>query len=72
MAQMLDAEMTARVGPKHAKIQAARRTGTGRPPGRSWLVAARWACRGPGDRPSRGKIELESWAALSSGSCSTG
>ena len=27
MAQMLDAEMTARVGPKHAKIPAARRTG---------------------------------------------
>jgi hypothetical protein len=41
MAQMLDAEMTARVGPKHAKIRAAGRTGMAAPPGRWCWVAAR-------------------------------
>jgi hypothetical protein len=39
MAQMLDAEMTARVGPKHAKIPAAQPTGTAPPRGR-WCWAA--------------------------------
>ena len=38
--QMLDAEMTARVGPKHAKIPGPhRRTGTAPPRGR-WCLAA--------------------------------
>jgi transposase-like protein len=67
MAQMLDAEMTARVGPKHAKIPGRRGNWHGTTTGQVVLGGRQVSVTRPRGRSAEsGEIELESWTAFSS------
>lgn len=67
MAQMLDAEMTARVGPKHAKIAGRHANWHGTTSGPVVLGGRELTVTRPRGRTIDDKeIELESWAAFSS------
>jgi transposase-like protein len=67
MAQMLDAEMTARVGPKHAKIPGRQANWHGTTSGPVVLGGREVTVSRPRGRTVDDKeIELESWAAFSS------
>jgi transposase-like protein len=67
MAQMLDVEMTARVGPKHAKIADRQANWHGTTTGPVVLGGRQVSVTRPRGRSVEvGEIELESWAAFSS------
>ena len=67
MAQMLDAEMTARVGPKHARILGRQANWHGSTSGPVVLGGRQVTVSRPRGRTVEGtEIELESWAAFSS------
>ena len=67
MAQMLEAEMTARVGPKHAKIPGRQANWHGSTKGPVVLGGRQVTVQRPRGRTIDDKeVELESWAALSS------
>jgi putative transposase len=67
MAQMLDAEMTARVGPKHARIPGREANWHGTTTGPVVLGGRQVSVPRPRGRTVEGaEIELESWAAFSS------
>jgi len=67
MAQMLDAEMTARVGPKHAKIPDRHANWHGSTDGPVVLGGRQVTVRRPRGRTVEGnEIELDTWAAFSS------
>ncbi len=67
MAQMLDAEMTSRVGPKHAKIPGRQANWHGSTKGPVVLGGREMTVSRPRGRTVEGaEIELESWAAFSS------
>src|SRR5579859_6885268 len=67
MAQMLDAEMTARVGPKHAKIPGRQGNWHGTTTGPVVLGGRQVSVSRPRGRTVEGaEIELESWKAFSS------
>jgi transposase-like protein len=66
MAQMLDAEMTARVGPKHAKIPDRQANWHGSAEGPVVLGGRELTVTRPRGRTLEGKeVELESWTAFS-------
>ena len=65
MAQMLEAEMTARVGPKHAKIPGRPANWHGTTTARSCWAAARYRFPAPGPDLEDEEIELDTWAAFS-------
>jgi transposase-like protein len=67
MAQMLDAEMTARVGPKHARIPARQANWHGTTEGPVVLGGRQVTLTRPRGRTMEGnEIELDAWAAFSS------
>ncbi|MGH8920880.1 MAG: IS256 family transposase, partial [Actinomycetes bacterium] len=67
MAQMFDAEMTARVGPKHAKIADRQANWHGTTDGPVVLGGREVTVSRPRGRTTQGKeVELESWNAFSS------
>lgn len=67
MAQMLEAEMTARVGPKHAKIPGREANWHGTTTGGVVLGGRQLSVSRPRGRSVEGgEIELDSWAAFSS------
>ena len=67
MAQMLDAEMTARVGPKHAKIPGRQANWHGTTDGPVVLGGRQVTLTRPRGRTIEGnEIELDTWAAFSS------
>jgi transposase-like protein len=67
MAQMLDAEMTARVGPKHAKIPGRQANWHGSTDGPVVMGGRQVTVSRPRGRSVEGtEVELESWAAFSS------
>lgn len=66
MAQMMEAELTERIGPKHAKIPGRRANWHGSTIGSVVLGGRKVAVRRPRGRTSEGKeIELDTWAVFS-------
>jgi putative transposase len=66
LAQMLDAEMTARVGPKHAKLAGREANGHGTTTGAVVLGGRTLSVKRPRGRSREGaEIELDTWKALS-------